>query len=55
MRCPLNTGFTVMSSTVKGFTLKKSFPREFYEVVLRAAEMRTTSSWKAFDNCQLDS
>ena len=26
-----------------------------FEVVLSAAEMQTTSSWKAFDNCPLDS
>ena len=34
---------------------EKVFSPWVFEVVLRAAEMRTTSSWKAFDNCPLDS
>ena len=34
---------------------EKVFSPGVFEVVLRAAEMRTTSSWKAFDHCPLDS
>ena len=34
---------------------EKVFSPWVFEVVLRAAEMRTTSFWKAFDNCPLDS